>query len=338
MYVLIMAFFASVFLTLGMRLYLVKSGKLDIPNIRSSHSIPVPRGGGISIVLVFLIAIFWLGQEHVISSCFSWALIGGGAMIGVVGILDDHFSLSAWLRLTVHFVAAGWALWWLGKLPPLQLNRIGYVGDWLLETLALVGLVWLINLYNFMDGIDGLAGVEAVCISGLGGFLLFCSGLVGDAEGAWILAAACGGFLIWNWPPAKIFMGDVGSGFLGFVLGVFAVSSAKKLPALLWPWLILLSVFIVDSTVTLVRRIFSRARWYEAHCNHAYQHAARRVGSHAKVTVTVAIANLAWLFPLAWGAYIHPHVGPLLAVVAMLPLVYAAILWNAGQSIPSLVQ
>jgi Fuc2NAc and GlcNAc transferase len=195
-------------------------------------------------------------------------------------------------------------------------------------------LVWLINLFNFMDGIDGLAGMEAVCASGFGGLLLLRDGLGGYAQCAWVLAAASSGFLVWNWPPARIFMGDAGSGFLGFVLGVFALSSARMQPSLLWPWLILLSAFIVDSTVTLITRMVTGARWYEAHRTHAYQQAAQRWSSHSKVTVAFAIVNLLWLFPLAWGACVHPTAGPLFAVIAAGPLVYIAFRLHAGQNAP----
>jgi Fuc2NAc and GlcNAc transferase len=146
-----------------------------------------------------------------------------------------------------------------------------------------------------------------------------------------VLATASAGFLVWNWPPAKIFMGDVGSGFLGFVFGVLAIASAKERPWLLWPWLILLSVFIVDSTVTLLRRLITGSQWYEAHCSHAYQHAARRWGSHSKVTSMTAVVNVAWLFPLAWAACSWPAAGPLFAALALIPLVYEAFRYHAGQ-------
>jgi len=245
-------------------------------------------------------------------------------------LLDDHFGLSTSLRLLIHFVAAGWALWQLKGMGSLYLGWISWDWGWVGQLVALAGLVWMINLYNFMDGIDGLAGVEALCTSALGALLLAWSGLGGMAEGAMVLASASAGFLVWNWPPAKVFMGDVGSGFLGFVFGVLAISSATEQPWLLWPWLILLAVFIVDSTLTLMRRLITGARWHEAHCSHAYQQAARRWGSHSKVTLTIAAVNVTWLFPLAWGACVWPAVGPLFTVVAMAPLVYTAFRYDAG--------
>ena len=269
------------------------------------------------------------------SNSLGSALIWGGLGVAGVGFLDDYFPVPARMRLLVHFAAAGWALWKLNGIGPLHLGWVIWDWGWVGQLVALVGLVWMINLYNFMDGIDGIAGVEAVCASGFGGLLLARSGLGGLAGGSLVLAAASAGFLVWNWPPAKIFMGDVGSGFLGFVFGVLAIASAKERPWLLWPWLILLSIFIVDSIVTLLRRLLTGEPWYQAHCSHAYQHAARRWGSHSKVTLTIAAVNMAWLFPLAWGACVWPAAAPLLAVVALAPLVYAAFRNDAGHGTPA---
>jgi Fuc2NAc and GlcNAc transferase len=315
--IVIVAFLASVLLTALVRSYLLRRKVLDIPNGRSSHSAPIPRGGGLSIVVVSLGIVVWFAYRGAISASLGWALIGGGLAVAGIGFLDDHFAVPARLRLLVHFAAAGWALWRLNGMGPLHLGGIIWDWGWVGQIVALVGLVWMINLYNFMDGIDGLAGLEALWVSALGGLLLAWSGLGGLAGCAQVLAAASAGFLVWNWPPAKIFMGDVGSGFLGFVFGVLAISGAKERPWLLWPCLILLAVFIVDSILTLVRRLISGERWYEAHCSHAYQHAARRWGSHSKVTLTIAAVNVAWLFPLACGACVWPTGGFLFALAGV---------------------
>jgi Fuc2NAc and GlcNAc transferase len=332
--VAIVAFLASTLVTGLVRRYLLWRNVLDIPNERSAHSVPTPRGGGVSIVLVFLLAVLWFEHQGSLAGspgrALRWALTGGGLAVALAGFLDDRFRLPPWVRLLIHFAAAGWALWQLNGIGPMQFGSIVWDWGWLGQLLALVGLVWMINLYNFMDGIDGIAGVEAVCVSGLGALLLAWSGLPGLSSVALALAAASAGFLVWNWPPARIFMGDVGSGFLGFAFGVLAISSAKDRPWLLWPWLILLSVFIVDSIMTLMRRVIAGARWYEAHRSHAYQHAARRYRSHLKVTLAVAAINVVWLFPLGWGASVWPAAGPLFAVMAVAPLVYTALRYHAG--------
>jgi Fuc2NAc and GlcNAc transferase len=330
---IIIDFLASALITALLRSYLLRRKILDIPNLRSSHSVPVPRGGGVSIVLVFLLTVLWFVHSGSLAGNVGTALIGGGLAIALTGLLDDHFHLPVFVRLLIHFAAAAWALWQLNGMGPLYLGRIVWDWGWLGRLFAIFGLVWMINLYNFMDGIDGLAGMEVLCVGGLGAFLMARSGLATLSSAAMALAAAGAGFLVWNWPPAKIFMGDAGSGFLGFAFGVLAISSAKEQPSLLWPWLILLSVFIVDSTFTLARRLIAGAHWYEAHRNHAYQHAAVRHGSHLKVTLAVAAIDIVWLFPLAWGASARPAVAPLFVAIAVAPLVYTALRYHAGQTV-----
>jgi Fuc2NAc and GlcNAc transferase len=331
----ILLFVASALITAGVRMVLVRHGVMDLPNSRSSHAVPVPRGGGVAIVVVFLSAVVWILLRHGIPAQLAWSLVGGGLAISIVGFLDDRFGLSPWPRLAVHSVAAAWALWCLGSMQPSQFGNSDSLGSWASRAAEFAGLVWLTNLFNFMDGIDGLAGMEAVCVSIFGGILLFRGGLPSYSQLSWLLAAASLGFLLWNWPPAKIFMGDVGSGFLGFTMGTLALFSSNLSPGLIWPWLILLAAFFVDATVTLLRRMFSRARWYEPHRSHAYQHAAQAWASHTKVTLAVAAINIGWLFPLAWTASRFPQAAPALAAAAVVPLVYITLQFEAGRERPS---
>src|ERR1017187_814916 len=183
MLIFIVACLTSAVVTALVRRYLVRRRILDMPNERSSHSVPTPRGGGVSIVLVFLSTVLLFVHRGVISNSLGWALIGGGLAVAVAGFLDDHFRVSARLRLVIHFAAAGWALWQLNGMGPLHLGWISWNWGWVGQIVALVGLVWMINLYNFMDGIDGLAGLEALCASALAGLLLVWSGLGGLAGG-----------------------------------------------------------------------------------------------------------------------------------------------------------
>ncbi len=331
----VLLFVASALITAGVRMVLVRHGMMDFPNSRSSHAVPVPRGGGVAIVVVFLSAVVWILLKHGIPGQLAWSLVGGGLAISIVGFLDDRFKLPPWPRLAVHSLAAAWALWCLGSMQPSQFGSSTVIGSWASRAAEFAGLVWLTNLFNFMDGIDGLAGMEAVCVSVFGGILLFHGGLASYSQLSWLLAAASLGFLLWNWPPAKIFMGDAGSGFLGFTLGTLALFSSSSNSGLIWPWLILLAAFIVDATVTLLRRMFSRARWYEAHRSHAYQHAAQAWASHTKVTLAVAVINIGWLFPLAWAASRFPQAAPAFAVVAAVPLVFITLQFEAGREQPS---
>jgi Fuc2NAc and GlcNAc transferase len=327
------AFLAAVLTTALVWRYLVSRKVLDVPNERSSHSAPTPRGGGISIVLVFLVAIQWFVYRGTLPASLGWALTGSGLAVALAGFLDDRFDLPSRWRLAIHFAAAAFALWQIDGMAPLQLGWTVWNWGWAGHVVALIGVVWMINLYNFMDGIDGIAGIEALCAGGSGALLLAWSGVAGLAQSSAVLAAASAGFLVFNWPPAKVFMGDAGSGFLGFAFAMLAIASAKEKPWLLWPWLILLAVFIVDSMVTLVRRYRAGARWYAAHCSHAYQHSARHRG-HLKTTLAVAAINLVWLFPLAWAACVWPSAGPLFTALAVAPLIYTAVRCRAGQETP----
>lgn len=326
----------SIFLiALGMtgllRRYALSRSLMDIPNARSSHTVPTPRGGGVAIVLSFLLALPLLAQFQGSAWAPILALVGAGAWVAVVGFLDDHGHIAARWRLLSHFGAAIWALAWLGGLPPLHLFgstlELGWIGD----GLAAFYLVWLLNLYNFMDGIDGIAGVEAVTAAIAGALFYTLLGRPDLALLPLLLAAASAGFLCWNFPPAKIFMGDAGSGFLGLVLGILSVQAAWVAPQLLWSWLIMLAVFVVDATWTLMRRLLRGDKVYEAHRSHAYQYASRRMGRHLPVTLAVLGLNLVWLLPIAlWVASgkLDGMVGFLLACA---PLVLLVVRFDAGK-------
>ena len=322
------------FLTALLRRYALARSLLDVPNARSSHSLPTPRGGGVAIVVAFLLGLcvaFFTGLG--IAAELFYALLGAGLGIALLGFLDDHGHIAARWRLLGHFLAAAWALYWLGGLPPLAVFGGLLQLSWVGHVLAAFYLVWLLNLYNFMDGIDGIASVEAICVC-LGGAILYAlleTSLLTDLP-LLMLAAAVLGFLLWNFPPARIFMGDAGSGFLGIVLGVLSLQAAWISPVLLWGWLILLGVFIVDATLTLLRRLLRGEKVYEAHRSHAYQYASRQFGRHLPVTVSVAILNLAWLLPLAICVALGWLDGLAGVVIAYAPLLVLAWVLGAGKA------
>lgn len=320
----------SFVVTAGLRRYALERSVIDIPNARSSHTVPTPRGGGIGIVLSFLLALFGLMLTGTSQIDALVSLGGAGSLIAVIGFMDDHGHIAARWRLLGHFIAAGWMLVWLGGLAPLTM--FGWKVDlgWLGGLLAAVYLVWLLNLYNFMDGIDGIASVEAITVC-LGAALLYVlAGLHAFTALPLLLAAAVGGFLFWNFPPAKIFMGDAGSGFLGIVLGGFSLQAAWLSPTLFWCWLILLGVFIVDATYTLIRRVMRGDRVYEAHRSHAYQFAAREYGKHLPVTLAVMVINLFWLLPVAVCVLEFGLDGAVGLLLAYVPLIALAVRYRAG--------
>lgn len=304
------------------RNYALRRNLLDKPNERSSHTSDMPRGGGLAIAITFLTGLLLLSNFGFIDGAALWAYFGAGSLIAAVGFVDDHRHVSAALRLMVHFAAALWILYCL--FPDLH---------FLMLAVSSVALVWLLNLYNFMDGIDGIAGIEAVTVS-LGGIIL--ANVANLPSENWIsavlLAGATVGFLLWNFPSAKIFMGDAGSGFIGIIIGAFVVHAATVSLEYFSAWLIILGCFVVDATLTLLRRILRRQRIYEAHRSHAYQFAARRYGSHIAVTMVVAAINLFWLLPIA-AIVVAGYVTPLIAVtIAWIPLASIALYFGAGSA------
>lgn len=325
-------FLGAVALTAWVRSYARKAKLLDLPNQRSSHTLPTPRGGGLSVVITSLAAALALWAMGRVDTELMLALVGGGAAVAGVGWLDDRGSLPVRIRFIVHIIAAVWALYWLGGLPPLQVGERPFDLGWAGHVLAVLGLVWALNLFNFMDGIDGLAGSEAVCVCLLVGGLAWCFGRpTGASLLAIYLALAALGFLVWNWPPAKIFLGDVGSGYLGFVIAVLAVADARENPAALFIWLILAAVFFVDATVTLLRRWSRGERVHQAHRSHAYQWLSRRWGSHRRVTLAAIGVNLGWLMPCAALAMFRPDWAAVIVVVALLPVTVIALVAGAGR-------
>lgn len=326
----------SMLLTGVFRRYALARGILDVPNARSSHETPTPRGGGVAIVIAVLVALLSLTALHIVSAKVASGLVGAGAIAALIGYLDDRTQVPLLPRLAAHFAAAACVVWFVGFTPVARALSLPADADLVLLPLSLLYVVWMLNLTNFMDGIDGIASTEvitvcigvATCITGIS------HGAMSIAESellaiVLVIAAATAGFLRWNWPPAKIFMGDAGSGFLGVLLGALSFVAAGVQPTLFWSCAILSGVFVVDATVTLVRRIARREKFYQAHRSHAYQHAAR-TWNHSRVTIAVALINLCWLLPWAVLAARGTLHGAVALVGAYIPLLAVAIRLKAG--------
>jgi Fuc2NAc and GlcNAc transferase len=196
----------------------------------------------------------------------------------------------------------------------------------------MAAIVWSVNLFNFMDGIDGLAAAQCVFVAGSAALLLASeSDVEASALPIVAMAGAAAGFLIWNAPPAKIFMGDVGSGFIGFALAVGALSTSGHGRMSLWTWLMLNGLFVTDATATLLTRLFRGDRIYEAHRLHVYQRLARRWSSHGLVVAVYMGINLIWCLPWAIATTRWPENAPVLALAALVPLCLVAIVEGAGK-------
>ncbi len=261
-------------------------------------------------------------------------------LVAVIGFYDDHAHVAVRWRFLVHVLAALLALYFMQGLPWIGLSGpddtlfAGYTFDlgWIGYSVGAVFLVWLLNLFNFMDGTDGIAASEAIFVSlGLaGGLYVLEEPLYKVSIG---VAAASLGFLVWNWPKAKIFMGDVGSGFLGLLLGVLILMASQKAANLFYCGLILFGAFVVDATYTLGVRFVTGQKWYDAHCSHTYQYAAKRYGHKFVLLATWGI-NLLWLLPVSSWVFLHPNHALAGLLVAYVPLIVLAYCFKAGQARP----
>jgi UDP-N-acetylmuramyl pentapeptide phosphotransferase/UDP-N-acetylglucosamine-1-phosphate transferase len=276
---------------------------LDHPNERSSHNVPTPRGGGIAVIGSVSFAWLVLGQAGLVAPGVTSILLGAG-MLALISWIDDLRGLSPMLRLLAQSAAVAVGVFALPETPNAFQSGFG-----LALYFSGVGLLWVwwINLFNFMDGIDGLAGVEAAAIGV--GLLLFAVLGGGAAPGQGLLAVAiigaAIGFLVWNWSPARIFLGDVGSAPLGYLLGFLLLDLAVRG---FWKMALILPLyFLADASITLVRRLFRGERVWQAHREHYYQQAVRRGLGHAAVVKRVIAADIlliacGWTAENGWGA------------------------------------
>ncbi|MFM7761506.1 MAG: MraY family glycosyltransferase [Acidimicrobiaceae bacterium] len=321
-------------LTFFIRKSALKTNRLDVPNERSSHTSPTPRGAGLAVVVAFLLGLIALLVDDTISDDVFLTIAIPGLVVAIIGWLDDrgHLTSAKW-RLIGHFACASLAVWLIGGLPELPIANsvidFGLAGD----VAAVVYLVWMLNLFNFMDGIDLITGIQTVTTSAGVAILL----LISTESDLWkifaVLAASILGFLFFNLPPAKIFLGDVGSGFIGFTTAAISITVAKKEPFVAWAMIILLGVFVTDATVTLLRRLVSREHVYIAHRTHAYQHLSKKLNSHLLVSLGVGAINIFFLLPIAW-LVVESEITPIFGLlVAYLPLAIVAALLNAGKRV-----
>lgn len=309
----------------------VRHGVRDLPNERSSHTVPTPRGGGLAMVLVMLIAWVTLGVQGMVPWPWATALTAGGALTALVGGIDDLRSLSARTRLMAHLAAGlGMAFAFAASHGAIHVTQEILLPAWVAPLFVVLFVVWFINLFNFMDGIDGIAAGQSASTCAVAAALCLAANQPVPALCFALISAVSLGFLTRNWHPARIFMGDVGSGFMGFALAATSLFAEQRGGLTVALFALLSGTFIVDATYTLIRRLVAGEAVSQAHRDHAYQHATQRGASHAKVAGSYIAVNLLWLAPLTWCGETWPTWTPALIPIAFVPLVALCMRLRAG--------
>ncbi len=274
---------------------------LDIPNERSSHNVPTPRGGGIIICLVS-VATFFI-YSMVSGENFYWAYFAGAAIVAVISLLDDIRTISPFWRIMFHSLAAGLAVWSLGGFEVILVPFYGIIqiGFWV-NIFTFLWILWLINAYNFMDGIDGIVATLRVTVGFGWGLTGLFWGLEDIAFYGCVLAVSSMGFLLLNWQPAKIFMGDVGSAFLGYTFAVIPLLALKRMESpeaeSILPWIAVVFVwfFVFDSVLTFFKRLFRGEKVWQPHREHIYQKLVIAGIPHSKVTGIYGLGSVILVF------------------------------------------
>ena len=277
-------FLLSFFLTFFIRKLAIKKSILDFPNERSSHKTPTPKGGGLAIAIIWFLGLVYFYITDNINQRLFLSFMPGILLV-IIGIIDDIIAIKPVYRLIFQLIVSGIAISIIGGLEKLNLGFYIVENRLALTILALLGTVWFINLFNFLDGIDGYIGMEVIFITSAA-FILFNDNI------ALLLLVSTLGFLVWNWQPAKIFMGDVGSTLLGFNIAIFSIYYQNTSKSSLVIWLMLSSVFWFDATLTLFRRYRNKEKLIIAHKKHAYQRIVQAGFTHQKTVIYAFLLNL----------------------------------------------
>jgi Fuc2NAc and GlcNAc transferase len=287
----------SFLLTYFIRRIALKKNIVDIPNERSSHKTTTPRGGGLAIIISYFIGLIYLFYQNLIDTNLFYALLSG-SIIAIVSLLDDIKDLKPSIRIIAQSISAICALYFIGGFKS-QYGNLYAVIFWIINCIVFIAFIWFINLYNFLDGIDAYASLEAILVSL--GILLFTGNPIFV-----VIILAVSGFLIWNWPKAKIFMGDVGSTQLGFILVVLGIYFHNTSEFGIINWIVLTSLFWFDASLTIFRRWINKEQLSIAHKKHAYQRLHQSGFSHLKIDILAIIINFV-LIAFIWFNHIYIH-------------------------------
>ncbi len=281
----LLACFSTLLLTYLVKKLASRYRIVNEPSERGLHSTSTPRAGGLSIIFVWYIGITFLYFKGVIDDNLYPALMSG-AILAVVGLVDDIFEVKPITRLIIQFIVVILAFYFLGGLrKPITFGIDILTVPFIVYPIAIVGMVWFINLFNFMDGADGFASIEAILV----GLVLYI--FTGSLE-LLLLASSVLGFLYWNWPKAKIFMGDVGSTQIGFILVVLGIHYHNTLDFSIFNWMMITAPFWFDASLTLFRRWRNSEQLSRPHRKHAYQRFVLAGNSHEKLDIALIVVNV----------------------------------------------
>lgn len=290
---------------------------LDIPNQRSSHSSPTPHGGGMPLLAAFTLGLLLTAWLHGAWDSSFMVLAICALVLMSIGVIDDIRGLPVRWRLLGY---AAVCLFTSATLLEGLSTGVVFFGFTLIVFWA-VTLLWSLNLYNFMDGIDGIAALQTIFVCSSAALLVWLAGHDGSyAQYCLLLAAAHCGFLLWNYPPARLFMGDAGSVPTGFLLAGLALIGVVQGQLNPLCWAVLSAVFITDASYTLLWRVATGQAFTEPHRTHAYQRLSRQWQSHLRVDMLLLALNVLWLFPIALAVQTWPGIGLFLVFLAYLPL------------------
>jgi len=324
----VLLFVCGYLLTHALIRYAHKKQLLDIANHRSSHTQATPRIGGLSFVLIIslLITAYAVFIKQTSTNSIFLFILAPILIVAITGLLDDLINLSQKVRFALYLLSSLLAL---GNFSSLFAQPL-----WFLISGGLIlclSLTWLINLFNFMDGIDGIAASESIFVLAALAFFSYQASDINLNHLLILCIAPIAGFLMLNWQPAKIFMGDIGSTFLGALIGCLCLYMINTKMISIYSVVILLASFWVDTTWTLAYRLATRQKWYQAHRSHHYQILARKLSSHSRVTGLYTLINVVWLLPLALVAHHSPPYSLLITTISLLPLILQCFIIGAGK-------
>jgi len=299
--------------------YAMKNQILALPGKRTLHENDTPRGGGIIFSLLFIFSIGVLFLLDIFSSKVIIVLGVGGLVATLFGFFDDIYDIEAKKKLVIQIIISWLSLFMIdGWL----FTNVAWFPSFIIIPFSILVFVWMLNAYNFMDGIDGLAASGAFFGSGVLALIMIINNGPLELLFLSILLMSCiGSFLVFNWPPATIFMGDSGSIFLGYIFGVLIIYTTVNNLVSIWTWFIIFGYFFADTSVTMITRLIFVKKWYFPHRSHAYQNLSRITNSHLKITGSILIYNLLWILPLSIWSVMDPNKAVFALLLAIIPSV-----------------